>query len=207
MRRTIYYLAASISGLLVAASYLVRAFWLDQASAILQEGALILLGFAGIALAARAATMVQRRIQHNPAARWYGGLAIAAFAVTLVVVLADGSGTYSGLIGNAILLPGLGALAAVAFFYLVQWGLQLIGLRLASAALLALGTIAALLLANPLLAAYWPAAETVRIWLIEVPLAAVLRAVLLGMVIWGIPQGVRSAIVALAPRPSDQEQP
>lgn len=190
MRRVISVSLVALTGLLVVVDGFVPALGLAPVRLALVDGAVVLGAFALIAgvLNLLGWHLRQIRLRNSPA---QSALLIVALVGTAAVILVSPNGLAADWTYAHLYVPVQASLMALLAFYAVSAAYRTLALRTPDAVLLMVSAVLLLLLQLPFAAAVSPVLADLRKWLFHVPIAGIMRGVLIGAALGAITVSLR----------------
>lgn len=180
MRRALGIALVALVGLAIVVDGFMPTLGLAPIRHALVEGAVILSAFALLAGVLNLLGWHLRRIRTHQGAPVLSGLLLLALLATAAAVIAlPDSGLprwlYAHLYG-----PVQASLMALLAFYAIAAAYRTLALRTLDAVLLMISAVLLLFLQLPFTAAILPMSDDIRSWLLQAPIAGIMRGVLIG---------------------------
>jgi len=194
MRRVLGLILVAASGLVVVFDGFAPELGLGSLRHALVDGAIILAAFALLAGAINLLLWHVRRVRAGQAWVALSVLLLMALAITAAIVIVLPTGAPLDWIYAHLYEPVQASLMALLAFYAVSAAYRTFALRTFDAVLLMVSATLLLLLQLPFATSLSPAVSVFRDWLYRVPIAGIVRGVLIGAALGAVTVSLRALL-------------
>ena len=191
--RVLATVVAMAAGLLVLADFVVREDRVAAVAGYLVSTASIVAAFALLLGLANLAAVHVRRVRRQAAGWGYSAVLIAALVATLTVGLLSGgpASAWMQSVFDAVLFPLEATIYSLMAFFFVSAAYRSLRVRNFESALFVFFAIIVLLGQLPVGALIWDQLPAVKDWVLDVPVLAGMRGILLGVALGTLATGMR----------------